>query len=61
MKIEKQIEYIIYIAILMAMLRGIYVFDFGVSAADSFPVASAICYVGAIMCGIFMFYIKTKK
>lgn len=50
----------IWAAIAAAFLRGLFVFDQGKSAADSYPIASAICLIGAIMCAVMMTTTKPK-
>ncbi len=38
-----------WIGIAIAFVRGLFVFDMGPSAADSNPVASAICLAAAVL------------
>jgi hypothetical protein len=58
---KKTIEIIIYISIVAAFLRGLFVFDQGGSAADTYPTASAICFIGSIFLAIYMLKFKDNK
>jgi len=48
------LRWVIWLAILAAFLRGLFVFDMGGSAQNSYPTASAICFVGSILGAILM-------
>ena len=49
---------IIYLALIACFIRGLFVFDQGGSAKDTYPTASAICFVGSISGAIAMFCIE---
>jgi membrane-associated PAP2 superfamily phosphatase len=51
-------EKVIWIAIAVAFIRGLFVFDQGGSAISSYPTASAICFVGAILSAVLMVKLK---
>jgi hypothetical protein len=48
------LRWVIWLAILAAFLRGLFVFDMGGSAQSTYPTASAVCFVGAILGAILM-------
>jgi nicotinamide riboside transporter PnuC len=51
---KKTLNIAIWISIALSFARGLFVFDMGASAQSSFPVASAICFVGAILAAVLM-------
>lgn len=51
---NKFLEVFVWLAISAAFLRGLFVFDQGGSAASTYPEASAICFVGAIIATVLM-------
>lgn len=55
----KQLEYIIWVAIGLVFVRGLLVFDMGLSAEQSYPVASGVCFAGSVIAAAIMFR-KTK-
>jgi hypothetical protein len=44
----------VWLAIVATFLRGLFVFDLGVSAEHNYPTASAICLVGSILAAAIM-------
>ena len=48
------LRWVLWVAILAAFGRGLLVFDMGLSARNSYPTASAVCFVGAILGAILM-------
>ena len=48
------LRWVLWLAILAAFVRGLMVFDMGLSARNSYPTASAVCFVGAILGAILM-------
>lgn len=51
---RKILKIVIWIAILACFLRGLFVFDMGGSAENSYPTASAICFTASIFFAILM-------
>ena len=52
---------LLWLAIVATFVRGLFVFDMGLSAEQSYPTASAICLVGAILAAVFMLRTPTTK
>lgn len=52
------IRFLIWLALAAAFLRGLFVFDMGVSAERTQPVASAICFVGSILRAVLMLWLE---
>ena len=57
----KPIETAIWIAIGTTFLRGLFVWDMGLSAADSYPPASAICLAGSLIAGAIMIHAGKRR
>jgi len=53
---KKNIKILLYISIVAAFLRGLFVFDQVGSAEGTYPTASAICFVGSIFIAAYMLY-----
>jgi len=51
----KQLEIVIWLAIGLVFVRGLFVFDMGYSAANTFPVASGLCIGGSVIAAAIMF------
>lgn len=58
---KKLLEVIIWLSILVSFIRGVFVFDQGPSASDTYPTASAICLVGAIIAAVLWLKIKATS
>ena len=52
---KSTLEILIWLAIVACFIRGLFVWDMGGSAVDSFPIASAICFTGAIIASVLMY------
>ena len=52
---KSTIENLIWLAIAACFIRGLFVWDMGGSAVDSFPIASAICFAGSIIASVIMY------
>jgi hypothetical protein len=56
----KIVRIIIWAAIAVAFIRGLFVWDMGGSAKDSYPTASAICLAGALVAAALMYKAEKK-
>ena len=52
--IMDRVRFAIWAGIIAAGFRGLFVFDMGGSAASTYPTASAICFVGALIAAVLM-------
>ena len=50
----KPVDLGIWVCIALVFMRGLFVFDMGPSAANSYPVASAICFAGSVIAAAIM-------
>ena len=57
----KALRIVVWIAIVIAFVRGLFVFDMGPSAEGSYPTASGICLAGAVVAAALMVVAATKK
>jgi len=51
----KQLETIIWVAIGLVFVRGLFVFDMGPSAEQTYPIASGVCFAGSVIAAAIMF------
>ncbi len=57
----KALSTIVWIAIAISFLRGLFVFDMGGSARDTYPTASGICLAGAVIAAAIMYLAERKR
>jgi len=55
------IRVLIWIAILIAFARGLFVWDMGGSAQQTYPVAGAICLAGAVVAAALMYMADARR
>ncbi|MCH2021301.1 MAG: hypothetical protein MK207_02375 [Saprospiraceae bacterium] len=51
---KDKIDIVIWIIIIVCFIRGLFVFDMGASASETYPIAGAICFAGSIIAAILM-------
>lgn len=57
----KILRAIIWIAVAVAFVRGLFVFDMGPSATDVYPTASGVCLAGAVLAAALMYMAEKKE
>ena len=52
---------VVWIAIAVCFVRGLFVFDMGYSAASTYPMVSGICLAGAVLAAAVMYLAETRR
>ncbi len=57
----KVLKIIVWAAIVVSFVRGLFVFDMGPSAKDVYPTASGVCLAGAVVAAALMYMAEKRK